>query len=170
MRGSGLARVALACGCMLVLLLISCQPPQPLPTQSSAPQATDASPTPGVSQSTPQEAVLSYYQAVNDANPELMAKLFDPKDESNQRFLDGFRKTLDAGTSFELSNPQIYVIEENERWTRIRTNHYQKMFQDGNLVADAESGGEYTLIRQNGKWYFIGMGDPIRPGWLLDQP
>jgi len=114
--------------------------------------------------------VLNYYRAVNEGNVELMATLFDPADESNQRFLDGFRSLLESGTIFELSSPKIYIIEENDQWTRIRTNHYQKMFQDGRLVAEAESGGEYTLIRRNDKWYFIGMGDPIRPGWLIDQP
>lgn len=162
--------IVLICACLLVLLLISCQDLRTLQGRPQSSAATDVSPTPGSGQSTPQDAVLNYYHAVNERNVELMATLFDPEDESNQRFLDGFRNLLESGTIFELSSPKIYIIEEDAQWTRIRTNHYQKMFQDGRLVAEAESGGEYTLIRKGDKWYFIGMGDPIRPGWLIDQP
>jgi hypothetical protein len=69
-----------------------------------------------------------------------------------------------------LGQPLIYVVEESEKWTRIRTNHRQKVFQDGHLIAEADSGGEFTLIQKDNKWYFLGVGDPIPPGWLLEQP
>lgn len=169
-RYSGLMSAVLACACILVLLLISCQPSQPLPTQSLVRQGADASPTPDVSQSTAQEAVLSYYQAVNEGNSELMAKLLDASDESNQRFLEGFKDSLKADIQFNIENVRIYIIEQDEKWTRIRTNHYQKLYLHGDLIAAAESGEEMTLINKEGRWYFVGMGDLIPPGWLFDEP
>lgn len=162
--------VALLCVCTLALLVISCQPPQRLPTHASTAPVIDASPTPEVNQSTPQEAVLSYYQAFNERNPQMMEALLDPEDESNQRFLRGFQGISENAIALEVGYPQIYVVEESEKWTRIRTNHHQKVFQNGRLIAEADSGGEFTLIRKGDKWYLIGVGDPIPPGWLLDPP
>lgn len=100
----------------------------------------------------------------------MMEALLDPEDESNQRFLRGFQDISENAIALEVGYPQIYVVEESEKWTRIRTNHHQKVFQNGRLIAEADSGGEFTLIRKGDKWYLIGVGDPIPPGWLLDQP
>lgn len=169
-RYRGQMSVACACLYMVAYLLISCQLPQSAPTQSLTTHSANALPTLSVGQSTPQEAIQSYYQAVNEGNSELMAELLDASDESNQRFLEGFKDSLKTDLRFKIENVQIYVIEQNEKWTRIRTNHHQGFYQHGNLIAESESGDEMTLINKDGRWYFIGMGDPIPPGWLLDQP
>lgn len=169
-RYRGQMRVVYACICMVTYLLISCRSPQSAPTQSLTTHSTIALPTLSVGQSTPQEAIQSYYKAVNEGNSELMAELLDASDESNQRFLEGFKDSLKTDLRFQIENVQIYVIEQNEKWTRIRTNHHQRFYQHGNLIAESESGDEMTLINKGGRWYFIGMGDPIPPGWLLGQP
>lgn len=162
--------IVLACICLFVFALVSCQSLRTSPGQLSTPAVVIVSPTPEVNQSSPQEAVLSFYQAFNTRNTQMMSALLDSEDESNQRFLRGFQEIPENALTLELSQPQIYVVEESKTWTRIRTNHHQKVFQDGHLIAEADSGGEFTLIQKGNKWYFLGVGNPIPPGWLLEQP
>ena len=121
-----------------------------------------------IHQATPEEAVLSYYEAVNHGDLELMKELLDPGDESNSRFLHAFGDTLNSGIRFRLEDVRLYIVENSDKWTRIRTNHHQYMYQKERLMAETDAGGEYTLIRKNNRWYFIGMGDPIRPGWKVE--
>ena len=97
-----------------------------------------------------------------------MKELLDPGDESNSRFLHAFGDTLNSGIRFRLEDVRLYIVENSDKWTRIRTNHHQYMYQKERLMAETDAGGEYTLIRKNNRWYFIGMGDPIRPGWKVE--
>jgi len=42
------------------------------------------------------------------------------------------------------------------------------MTDDGQIVFDTDSGSNFTLVRKGEKWYFIGLGDPIPPGWITE--
>jgi len=119
-------------------------------------------------QGTPQDAISSYYEAVNLDDVELMGQLMAPGDESSQLFLSGFEESLNQGLRMELTDISLYVVEETDNMVRIQVNHQQKMTDQGQIIFDTESGSNFTLVRKGDKWYFIGLGDPIPPGWIIE--
>jgi len=119
-------------------------------------------------QETPQDAISSYYEAVNFGDVELMRQLMAPGDESSQLFLSGFEEMLKKGIRMEVTDISLYVVEEIDDMVRIHANHQQKVTDDGQVVFDTESGSDFTLVRKGDKWYFIGLGDPIPPGWKIE--
>ena len=121
-----------------------------------------------IRQGTPQETIFSYFEVINSGDIELMRKLVDTENKSNQIFLKGFEEMMKQGLRIEVTDISLYVVEETGDMVRIQTNHQQKMTDNGRVVFDTESGSSFTLVRKGDKWFFIGLGAPIPPGWIIE--
>lgn len=119
-------------------------------------------------QGTPEDAIYSFFEAMNSGDIEPMRQLVDPEYESNQIFLKGFEEGLKQGLRIEVTDISLYVVEETGDMARIHANHQRTMTDNGQIVFDTESGSDFTLVRKGDKWYFIGLGDPIPPGWIIE--
>ncbi|MCP4090362.1 MAG: hypothetical protein GY746_11295 [Gammaproteobacteria bacterium] len=138
------------------ILATSCDTPTTLKPQPDSTNNVDGI---LVKQSTPEEAVLSFYQAMNDGDISKMKSLIDENDESSQVFLQGFAIGTDKGISITAEDISIYTIEESESSARIKSNIYMTVRQNGELISESSSGGWFTLIQKQSKWYFIDLGD-----------
>ncbi len=122
-----------------------------------------------VRQSTPEETVMSYYTAKDNNDIDAMRLLIDNTDESSRTFLQGFINGVNSGVVGESTNIRINVVEKTESFARIRTNYYGTLSRGNELIMDGETGSTLSLVRKGDKWYFIGLADPIPPGWILER-
>ena len=140
-----------------VLVLASCSSRQATP-EIGAQGAPD--------QSTPEAAVLSLLEAFSKKDVETVEKLMEPKDASNKIVLEGFKKGIEAGASMEITEIETVLIENNGRIARVLARFRQIIRMDNAIISDERSGGMYTLIKKEDKWYFIGLGQFPPPGWV----
>ncbi|MCP4089013.1 MAG: hypothetical protein GY746_04390 [Gammaproteobacteria bacterium] len=123
----------------------------------------------GVNHSTPEEAVLSFYEAMDSSDVEMMNALIDSSDESSILFVEGFAKGTEQGIFAKINDIEIFTIEKTEKMARLRSHYFQSIYANNELVSEGLNGGWFTLIEKDAKWYFIGLADPVPPGWILDK-
>ncbi len=138
---------------------------------SFVPTSTDAEASirKKVLQNTPEEATISFLEAWDNNDIEAMTQLIDDSDESNQTFLNGFTTIVKEGLSSETINIRLDVVEKTDTFARVRANYDATLSHGGRLIIDGESGSTLSLVRKGDKWYFIGLADPIPPGWILER-
>jgi hypothetical protein len=119
-------------------------------------------------QSTPEAAVQSLLKAFNERDVEAVEQLIEPTDKSNQLILEGLIKAIDIGATMEVSQIEITLAENTGEMARVNASFHQVLRIENEVVSDEPSGGMYTLIRKDGKWYFIGLGQFPPPGWVKE--
>jgi len=149
---------------LLLIALAGCSLTSSLDGMGS--QSVGAGPV--VLQSTPEEAVTSFYQAVDGYDFASMQALMEPTDNSNKSFMVGFRQGITEGISGETTNIRTHIVEQTDDMVRIQVNHHQTTYRNDELLLDNESGNWFTLVKEDGCWYFIGLGDPVPPGWTIE--
>lgn len=121
-------------------------------------------------QSTPHEAIFSFYQAMDMSDAERLSLLVDPSDKSSLAFVEVFQDDKGIDIRSETTDIEVDIIEETGDRVRARVYFTQVLYLDNEILSEGENGDVFTLVARDGKWYFIGLADPIPPGWLLDAP
>ncbi len=122
-----------------------------------------------VKQSTPEDAAISLEEALNRNDFETMDALLYPSDESNQVFLRGYEMMLNDGVTVTNDDVSVAIVEQTESMARLRTYFYQTIYKNGEVLSEGRNGSWYTLTEKDGKWYFIGLADPVPPGWIIER-
>ncbi len=147
-------------------ILTSCYPPLILEQKINS--GSDVSLT-EVNQSSPEETVLSFYEAMDNGDIDMMKMLIDPNDESSNLFVKGFVLGLEQGIAGDTIDIEVNIVEETDALARVRSYFYETTYKNDELLWEGSNGGWFTLVKKDGKWYFIGLADPVPPGWILDK-
>ena len=120
--------------------------------------------------STPEAAVLNLYRAFNSNDIQLFRAVIDLEDESNRKALQAFKQQVTSEVSYETTNIEMDIVENDGHIARVRIHFYQRILVDGQVVAEGESGAIHTLVYKRGNWYQIGLGQWPPPGWVKELP
>ena len=120
--------------------------------------------------STPQATVLNLYRAFNDEDAQLLESVLDMDDESNRMALEAFKQQVSSEISYESTDIEIDIVENDGQMARVRTRFYQRILIGERVVAEGKTGNELSLVCKAGRWYLIGLGQWPLPGWVKEFP
>ncbi len=145
-----LARHCLLCG-LIICILSSCTPKM------------------DVDQSTPEAVVESFITAGNENNIDLLWAIMDHEDPSNRQALEGARKIKASGLVFLATNVKVTIVENDGQTARVRAVFDQTIKLHDEVLGSGETGGEFTCVKRDEKWYLVGVGQSPPPGWVIDK-
>ncbi len=117
-------------------------------------------------QATPELAVKSLLKAFSEKDISAVKQLTLPKDSSNQIVIKGFQKAIEEGVSMEFADIEIKVKEDSPNLARVQVSFHQIIRIDDQIISNERSGALYTLVKQDDKWYFVGLGQFPPPEWI----
>ncbi len=160
----------------IIWLILSLMLTTTILTGCVLPSASDKEISPGsdisltmANQSTPEEAVLSFYAAMDGGDIDMMTALIEADDESSNLFLEGLAMNVEQGVHGYTTDIEIYTVEETDNVARVRSYFYERMYKKNELLWEGSNGDWFTLVEKDDKWYFIGLADPIPPGWIIER-
>jgi hypothetical protein len=128
-----------------------------------------SSPTPGVDQSTPEKAIRSLSEAFIRGDALAVAALVYPGDTDGADLVRGFQAFVAKRGVVHMTDLEIDVVANDGKVARARTRYYNKvMAESGEIILEGQTGSLYTLMRKEGRWYFVGLGQQVPPGWIDD--
>jgi len=142
---------------MLILLLFvtSCRDTEKFSEEKNTPN-----------QATPELAVKSLLKAFSEKDISTVKQLTLPKDSSNQIVIKGFQKAIEEGVSMEFADIEIKVKEDSPNLARVQVSFHQIIRIDDQIISNERSGALYTVVKQDDKWYFVGLGQFPPPEWI----
>ncbi len=78
-------------------------------------------------------------------------------------FLKGFEGELAAGVTVEMSNVEVYTVEQTESQVQIKCVYDQTAYLNGKVLYSGPSGDNFTLVLKEDGWY-IAPSYSIRRG------
>ncbi len=129
-----------------------------------------AKPIVDVDQSTPVATVQSYLDAASRGDWQIVRALVKPGDKDSEAYLKRFEDFAKQGGHTQLSNAKIDVVEEGGPIARIRMSGHFKVFAgNGEVLSDFDTGDFFSLVKVDGRWYFVGLGQALPPGWIQQR-
>ena len=133
-------------------------------TACSSPATTPASVP--IDQTSPESTVRSHYDAMNGDDAQALQALVYPGDTSSSLFVKGFKELIGTGGYIRITNLQVYVVENDSKVARATVSYDEKVvLGSGQVLLEGASGSFHTLVNKDGRWYFIGLDQPLPPGW-----
>ena len=120
-----------------------------------------------VDQTTPEATVLSWYEAFNQQDVQAFQALLDPEDDDSEQALKALETLIARGVSFEISDIELDIVENDGQMARVRARYHEKVRVDDQVVINEYNGAELTLVIRDGRWYFIGVMQWPPPGWII---
>lgn len=138
-----------------------------LSTLAACAPSTSSPTTVPVDQPAPESTIRALYEALNLSNLQMLQAVLAPNDKWNEAAVRGFKYAWENGSSFEITDLTIDIVEIDDRRARARTRYHETMRSNGLVALDRESGSILTLDRIGDRWYFVGLGQqPSPPGWV----
>jgi hypothetical protein len=116
-----------------------------------------------IDRSTPEAVVASFCEATNNQDVNLFRSTLDLDDSGSEVFLKGFEGELAAGVTVEMSNVEVYTVEETESQVQIKCVYDQTAYLNGKVLYSGPSGDNFTLVLKEDGWY-IAPSYSIRRG------
>jgi len=119
-----------------------------------------------VDQTTPSAAVRSLYEALGRGDMQAVRSLVHPADKDSDLFVRSLETAIQEGAYVLISDLQIDVVANDGQIARTRVRHGGKVVSgSGEVLQEGPTGAFHTLVNKDGRWYFIGLGEPMPPGW-----
>jgi hypothetical protein len=120
-----------------------------------------------VDQSTPELVVQSYLEARDRGDWQTIRSLVKPGDKDSEAGLDSIERFVKQGGRSETTNIKIDLVEESGSIARIQVRcHFKAYGKDDRVLLDYDTSELLSLVRLDSKWYFLGFGQAIPPGWI----
>jgi hypothetical protein len=122
-----------------------------------------------IDQSTPEAAIRSLNDALTRGDVGAVEALVYPGDKSSADAIAGLRELVARGGVSYVSDLKIDVVANDGNVARARTSeHNRVVLKTGEPLLDEQTGNLYTLMKKGDRWYFIGLGQQVPPGWIYD--
>jgi hypothetical protein len=121
-----------------------------------------------VDQSTPEATVRAMYQALEQADPQLLESLIAPTDPSRKTMADAVKRMKSSGVTAEFINSEIHVISNDGQTALLSATGHSRLLKGKDVIWDdnGEGSSDYTLTQLDGKWYLVGLGQWPSPGFI----
>lgn len=121
-----------------------------------------------VDQSTPEATIRAMYQALEQADPQLLESLIAPGDPSRKTMVDAMKRMKASGVTMELTETKIYIISNDGQTALLSETGRTRLLKGKDVIWDnnGEGSSDYTLTRLDGKWYLVGLGQWPSPGFI----
>jgi hypothetical protein len=106
-----------------------------------------------IDRSTPEAVVMNFCQALNDQDVYLMHSTLDPDDSGTRVILEGFKGQISSGVWIDATNIELYVMDENDRYTLIKCSCDQSIYVDGVLIESGPTASDLALVEKEDGWY-----------------
>lgn len=118
-------------------------------------------------QSNPEATIRSYLELARRGDWRTLRTLVKPGDKDSEAYLQQFERFAKQGGRSEVTDIRLDVVEQTETIARIQmSGHFRVTDGNGKLLADTDSGGFFSLVKISNRWYFLGLGQPLPPGWI----
>jgi len=129
-----------------------------------------STPVSDVDQSTPEAAIRSLNDAITRGDIRAVESFVYPGDKASEDFLRGFSQFVAEGGVSYVTDLRIDVVANDGKIARARTSeHDQVVLKSGKILLDEPTGDLYTLVKRDDRWYFVGLGQQVPPGWIAGQ-
>ena len=124
-------------------------------------------PTPvTIDQTTPESTVRSLYEALERGDMQAVRSLVHPADKDSALFVQRLEAAIQEGARVVISDLTIDVVANDGQIARARVSHGGKVVSaSGEVLQEGPTGAFHTLVNKDGRWYFIGLDEPMPPGW-----
>lgn len=119
-----------------------------------------------VDQSTPEATIRAMYQALEQADPQLLESLIAPTDPSRKTTADVVKRMKASGVVYELVGLEIRLISNDGTTALMSAREHARLRQDGKVLTDTEGSTDFTLTNMEGKWYLVGLWQWPSPGFI----
>jgi hypothetical protein len=121
-------------------------------------------------QSTPEAAIRSLNDAYNRRDVKTVRVLVKPNDPASNAYLAKYEDFVKQGGGHQIDNVEVDIVENSEGFARARMRAQIKIITGtGQTIADSQGGGLYSLVKLQERWYFVGLGQAVPPGWLAPR-